>query len=222
MTPGTTGKRIRECVVLLHGLARSRRSMAGMERAVTADGYAACNIGYPSTRHPLDELAERFVLPEIHSRIGRGVGPIHFVTHSMGGILVRVLTERQPGFPIGRVVMLSPPNKGSEIVDRLGGLRLFAALYGPAGRQLGTGRESVPNRLGPAKFELGVITGDRALDPLLSLLVPGPNDGRVSVESAKLAGMRDFRVLHAPHPFIMRNREALRQTLHFLRHGLFS
>lgn len=195
--------------------------MAKLERVLGANGYETCNIAYPSTRYSIDELVEKFVLPEINTRFGKSGEPIHFVTHSMGGIIVRALARQTTGFQIGRVVMLSPPNKGSEVVDALGDLWLFNAINGPAGSELGTGAGSTPNRLGPADFELGVITGDRSINLFLSSLISGPNDGKVSVASAKLAGMRDFLVLHATHPFIMNNDQAIAQTLHFLAHGAF-
>ncbi len=218
----TRSPHIKQRVVLLHGLARSRRSMARLERKIAAAGFDVRNIGYPSTRYPIQELAARFVLPAIRSGFQDSDAPIHFVTHSMGGIIVRVLAEINPELAIGRVVMLSPPNQGSEVVDCIGRRWLFTALHGPAGSELGTGPDSIPNRLGPPDFELGVLTGDRSINLLLSLLITGPNDGKVSVKSAQLASMRDFRVLHTTHPFILRNPIAIRETICFLRYGAFS
>ena len=209
----------RPTVILLHGLARSASSMAKMAGALEEAGFRPCNLSYP--RHPLADLAENFVLPQILACQGPEPGLLNFVSHSMGGIVVRYLSAAHPELPIGRVVMLSPPNQGSEVVDRLGSFGLFRWLNGPAGQELGTGPESLPNRLGPPPFELGIITGDRSLNPLLSLLIPGPNDGKVAVARARLEGMRDFLVLHATHPLIMRNRQAIAQTIHFLRHGSF-
>ena len=118
--------------------------------------------------------------------------------------------------------MLGPPNQGSEIVDALGSWKVFGLLNGPAGRQLGTDADSRPLQLGPARFEVGIIAGDRSINWINSCIIPGPDDGKVSVERTRLAGMKDHLVVHATHPFLMRNREALRQTAHFLRHGSFS
>jgi hypothetical protein len=117
--------------------------------------------------------------------------------------------------------MLAPPNRGSEVVDKLGGLFLFKWINGPAGNELGTRKDSTPNLLGPANFPVGVIAGDRSINWINSLLIPGRNDGKVSVERTKLGGMSDRIVIHATHPFIMRNREAIRQTIQFLRTGGF-
>ena len=140
----------------------------------------------------------------------------------MGGIIIRLYLKSHRVPELGRVVvMLSPPNAGSEVVDRLKDNCFFKWLNGPAGRQLGTEAEGLPRKLGHADFELGIITGDRTINPILSTMIPGPDDGKVSVESARLDGMKDFIVIHATHPFIMKNREAIRQTIYFLKHGVF-
>jgi len=117
--------------------------------------------------------------------------------------------------------MLAPPNKGSHAVDRFSDLPGFELLNGPAGFQLGTGRESIPLQLGPADFEAGVIAGDRSINFILSTAFPGPNDGKVAVENTKLEGMRDFLVVHHSHPFIMQGDDVIEQTVYFLRHGKF-
>ncbi|HXR48160.1 MAG TPA: hypothetical protein VN784_12045, partial [Candidatus Limnocylindrales bacterium] len=122
---------------------------------------------------------------------------------------------------LGRVVMLAPPNQGSEVADKLGWLFLYRWINGPAGVELGTDTKSAPNKLGPANFPVGVIAGDRSINWINSLLIPGRDDGKVSIERTKLAGMSDHLVIHATHPFIMKNREAIRQTIHFLQFGVF-
>ncbi|MDG9668974.1 alpha/beta fold hydrolase [Hahella sp. CR1] len=211
----------RQPVVLLHGLARTSRSLNRMQRYLDAQGFDTVNLNYPSTRLSLEALATQHLYPALLARFGADSLPLHFVTHSMGGILVRVLRASKPDISIGRVVMLSPPSQGSEVVDKLGKLRLFKLINGPAGGQLGAVDNQLLQNLGSPDFECGVITGDRSVNPLLSLMIKGPNDGKVSVERAKLTGMRDFLVLPATHPFIMRNQTALEQTLHFLREGRF-
>ncbi|WP_041598404.1 esterase/lipase family protein [Hahella chejuensis] len=211
----------RQPVVLLHGLARTSRSLNRMQRYLDAQGFETFNLNYPSTRLSLESLVTQHLYPALLARFGANSSPLHFVTHSMGGILVRVLSALKPDISIGRVVMLSPPNQGSEVVDKLGGLMLFKLLNGPAGGQLGALDNKLLQNLGSPDFECGVITGDRSVNPLLSLMINGPNDGKVSVERAKLTGMRDFLTLPASHPFIMRNQTALEQTLHFLREGRF-
>lgn len=207
-----------EPVVLLHGLARTPASMQPMAEALRAEGYRVCNLGYPSRHYPVGVLAREHVAPQIARCFPGHSGPVHFVTHSMGGILVRQLAA-DGRVRIGRVVMLGPPNQGSEVVDALGDTALFRALNGPAGAQLGA---AAPLPLADARgFELGVIAGSRSINWGLSLLIPGEDDGKVAVARTRLAGMRDFRVIACSHPFLPRDREAIAETLHFLRHGSF-
>jgi pimeloyl-ACP methyl ester carboxylesterase len=210
-----------ESVVLLHGLARTADSMSRMAGALEAAGYHVCNISYPSRQHSIEELTTDFVAPAVRACRSSEMDTVHFVTHSLGGILVRQLAKSAPDLKIGRVVMLSPPNHGSEVVDKLGTLSLFTFINGPAGLQLATGEDYLPRTLGPASFDVGIVTGSRTVNPILSLLIPGEDDGKVSIESAKLAGMRDFCVIPATHPFIMNNKRAIALVLTFLAQGKF-
>lgn len=208
-----------EHVVLLHGLARTSSSMGDLEEFLSNQGYQVLNIDYPSRKHPISELAE-IVRDEVASKT-RDAGKIHFVTHSMGGIILRYMQQNDPLLNLGRVVMLSPPNHGSEIVDALGELWLFQFINGPAGRQLGTDGASIPKQLGKVNFELGVITGDRSINWINSLMIPGKDDGKVSIESARIEGMIDFLVVHVSHPFIMKDKTVIARCLHFLQNGSF-
>ena len=118
--------------------------------------------------------------------------------------------------------MMGPPNQGSAAVDELIGVPGFDWLNGPAGRQLGKGEDSVPLRLGPADFELGVIAGNRTIDPVTSAVLENPDDGRVSVDDTRLDGMTDFVVVEHSHAFMMRMRRPIELTIEFLRSGQFS
>ncbi len=209
-------------VILLHGLCRTSRSMAPMATALRAAGYVVHNVDYPSRTAPVEELAESAVAPAVAACEAAGATRIHFVTHSLGGILVRqhLTTHRIPH--LGRVVMLGPPNQGSEVVDRLRDWWLFRRLNGPAGAQLGTDPDSVPNRLGPVTYPVGVIAGDRSINWINRLLIPGPDDGKVSVARTRVAGMSRHVVVRCAHPFLMRDRAAIRQTLCFLATGAFT
>ncbi len=212
-----------DCVVLLHGLARTAASMDAMQQALAEAGFETANIDYPSRHHTVEELAATVVPEGVEScRARQGVERIHFVTHSLGGILVRQFLAGNELDELGRVVMLAPPNQGSAAVDELRHLPGFDWLNGPAGRQLGKGENSVPLRLGPADFELGIIAGSRTIDPVTSAVLDNPDDGRVSVADTRLEGMRDFVVVEHSHAFIMRMREPIELTVRFLTRGSFA
>lgn len=208
-------------VVLLHGLCRSPASMAKIESALVASGYIVANVGYDSRAHSIRDLSDQTVGDAMASARLRECATIHFVTHSMGGILVRDYFSRHPAERLGRVVMLAPPNRGSEVVDRIGGWFLFRKINGPAGSELGTDRQSTPNRLGPVGFECGVIAGDRSINWINSTMIPGRDDGKVSVDRTRVDGMSDHMVVHTTHPFIMKNSTAIASTLRFIQTGQF-
>jgi alpha-beta hydrolase superfamily lysophospholipase len=209
-----------DCVVLLHGLGRSPVSMLRLDYHLSGSNYDVVNPAYPSTEQPIQQLA---------SVVGTGVGEcrernataIHFVTHSLGGILVRQYFQNHRVPEARRAVMLAPPNHGSEIVDRHRDEWWYRHATGVAGQQLGTGQDSIPNQLAPIELEIGIIAGTRSSDPWFAAAMRGANDGKVSVDSAKLAEMQDFLLVDSGHTFIMNTTKVVHQVEAFLRNGKF-
>lgn len=210
-----------ETVILLHGLGRTRWSFWRVEQALRQDGYTVINATYPSREKPIDDLARDWLAPLIAAQ--RGATRLHFVTHSMGGIVLRCHLRDHAVPNLGRVVMLAPPNAGSELADRLKPTWLYRTMNGPAGQQLGTA--GLPGSLGswPAGAgELGVIAGKVSLNPVFSAQLPGPNDGKVTVASARLTGMKDFLTLPYSHTWLAWRGVVLGQIRTFLRDGRFN
>ncbi len=215
-------KRQRAGVILLHGLARTRRSMRPLANYLRRCGYLVVNIGYPSRKYRVDDLARPAILPAISQLRRADVSTIHFVTHSMGGILLRSFLTAEVLPEPGKVVMLCPPNQGSELVDRFRSYSWFRLFFGPAGCQLGTAPTDLPSRLGICNRPLGIIIGNRPATSLLSRFFPGPNDGKVSVARAQLSGMQDFLIMPYGHSFIMNRRPVHEQVVCFLENGRFA
>jgi len=207
-------------VVLLHGVARTPRSLRKMERALQDEGFATLNLGYPSRKYPLEMLADR--LHDAIAPFAESADALHFVTHSMGGLLARLYLAKHRPDRLQRVVMLAPPNSGSEVADLLRNIAPYRAFYGPAGQQLGTTMRQLFEQLPSIDYSVGIIAGDKTIDPLAShFIVPRPNDGRVSVESTRLHGMADHIVLGATHSGLLTHRDAIKQTIAFLHDGHF-
>lgn len=207
-------------LVLLHGLGRTRFSLWPVAREAQRHGYRVHNLGYPSRRAPIERLAD-----DVGHRI-RALAeerPIDVVTHSMGGIVLRaaVASGALPAECVRRVVMLAPPNHGSQVADRLRDYLVYRLATGPAGQQIGTSDDSVPRRLPPPPFELGIVAGRRSNNRYFARVLGAEGDGKVTVESARLDGMRDLVVVDRSHTFIMWAPDVLAQTFAFLAHGRF-
>ena len=209
-----------DTVVLVHGLGRTPASMTVLRARLEGAGFRVVNFGYPSTSEEIKSLVDSLGAA-VENCCAEPASTVHFVTHSMGGVLVRsYLAGRSTQFD-GRVVMLSPPNQGSEVIDAFGDSPLLGATLGPAGARLGTDSTGIAQQLGPINFSLGIITGDRSINPIGSWLIPGPDDGKVSVARAQLDGSAGFIVVSATHTFIMNRSDVAEQIVHFLREGVF-
>ena len=209
-----------EIVVLVHGRGRTPASMLVLQNRLAGAGYRVVNFGYPSTSEPLEALTDS-LRTAVETCCSDPNETFHFVTHSMGGVLVRIYLAERAEPLVGRVVMLSPPNQGSEVVDAFSDSPLLRSFLGPSGTRLGTDSTGIAAELGPVDFSLGIITGDRSINPVNSWLIPGPDDGKVAVSRAWVEGAADFLVVPATHTFIMNAAPVAEQIDTFLRRGRF-
>ncbi len=209
-----------EHVIVLHGIARTSSSMAKLAGALEKQVYTVHNINYPSTDHNIAALAE-YVHKQTTPLWKNKKDTIHFVSYSMGCIITRAFIEKYKPQNLGRVVMMGPPNQGSEVADFWKNNPLFRSAYGPAGQELTTAINSVPNKLPAVTYPVGVIAGTSTIDPISSVIIPGEDDGKVGVERTRVKGMKDHITIAASHTFIMKNDDAIKQTIHFLKKGKF-
>lgn len=210
-----------ECVILLHGLARSASSMNNMETALIDAGFIVANIDYPSRTKSIQQLAGPTLEQGLRQCKENDAAISHVVSHSMGGILYRQYVVDNDADEFGRVVMLAPPNKGSEAVDGLKDVPGFEWLNGPAGSQLGTGKSSVPLKLGVAENDIAIVAGTFSINLILSSYLPDPDDGKVSVESTRLEGMCAHLQVNVSHPFIMKDAAVIKEVITYLKLGKF-
>jgi len=209
-----------DAVILLHGLGRTSWSMTHMEWYLLKNGFKVYNLNYPATKHTIEYLSDHYLSKQIKACQSE-TKEIHFVTHSFGGIILRHYLKSHKIKNMGRVVMLSPPNKGSFVAQKLKHNWLFRFLTGPSGQQLGTDKNSLPSQLGVVNFELGVITGTISLNPILSYIIPGRDDGKVGVDQTRICGMQDFMTVSLNHTFIMQDPKVISEAIHFLKTGKF-
>ncbi len=209
-----------EYVIILHGIARSKSHMQELADYLSGHNYDVINIDYPSTDHNLEDLV-KILKKEISQKITEDK-KINFVGYSMGGLIVRIILNEQEYKNMGRVVQLAAPNKGSEISDFLEDNWFYKKIYGPAGQQLTTDQKKIKNLLvDKIDYELGIIAGNFTIDPVSSSIIPGDDDGKVSIESTKLKGMKDHIIVNASHTFFPSNKIVKQQTLNFLENGEF-
>ncbi len=220
VSPVSSTERLREHVVVLHGLARTSNHMQGLADYLRLMGYIVHNLDYPSTEHSLETLVA-MLNREIETLVPQEE-KLHFVGYSMGGILTRFYVEHYRPENLGRVIQLASPNKGSEVADVLSDTWLFEVVFGPAAQQLTTGESGVKALLGTVDYELAVIAGNATIDPISSAIIPGDDDGKVSVESTKVPGMREHIVVEAPHTFFPENPRVQKLTFLYLRNGTFN
>lgn len=204
-------------VILIHGIFNVKFCMFWVGRYLTQQNNEVTLFGYPSTRYNVQELVD-WMHPRLQKIIQDNQQPVHFVCHSMGGLLFRAYLEKHPIPNLGRVVFLATPSQGSELADYLIRFTLFRWLFGPASLQLQT--SETPNLFKkPINFELGVIMGDK---PTINLpCFKGLNDGNVSVASSKVVGIKDHLIVPKNHLSILVDKNTQFQIDYFLKNGYF-
>ncbi|MFO7558457.1 MAG: alpha/beta hydrolase [Desulfobacterales bacterium] len=217
----TVAKSDCECVILLHGLGRTAASMGKIEKKLSESGLRVWNRTYPSRRSTIEKLANSHITEGLRTCQDWGAGRIHFITHSLGGILVREYLQTHKIEKLDKIIMLAPPNQGSEVADKLKGNFCFKRILGPAGQQLGMGKTDKPKSFKPIPGIIGVLAGNKSYEPWFSWIFNGPNDGKVSTEATKLEEMRDFLLVNHGHTFMMNGNDVIEQILYFLEHSTF-
>jgi len=211
-----------DCVVLLHGIGMRGFVMNRLATALTAQGYRVVNISYPSREMAFEKLAGEYLPAQLKKHDVARAPRLNFVTHSMGSLIVRKLIQDARPANLGRVVMIGPPNHGSAAADEAKQNLLLGEYLGENLARLGTGENSIAGTLGPADFDVGIIAGEVALNPMFGDALAGKNDGAVTVESAKLEGMRDFIAVPYSHTVMLWRDEVIAQAIAFLRDGQFT
>lgn len=205
----------KELVVLLHGILLNRYFMLSLARRLRRAGFDTLALTYPSRRLALDDIAT-FVHAQIAEQAAQHTR-VHFVGHSMGGLVIRYYLAKYRPNNLGRVVMLGTPNHGSEWADTLRNVGAFKWLFGIAGQQLTT--DSIHPT--PTNVEIGIIAGNISHIPFASRILNAEHDGQVSVERTKLTDMRAHKVLACSHTLMPFQASVSKQVIHFLKNGNF-
>ncbi len=212
MVPGN------EYVVLLHGIMRSPKSMEKIQHALEERGYRVVNFGYPSTKESIADCAD--ILHEEMKKLPSGC-PVSFVTHSMGGIVVRYYLAHYREIPVRRFVMIAPPNRGSSLARRLKAIPLYPKIFGRAGMEVAKDSHSVIEDLPSPRCEFGVIAGGLGRGSGVNPLIPGDDDMTVGIEETKLPGMKDFIRIEGQHSLLLNQKRVADNVISFLENGSF-
>ena len=218
---GPTDARVtseREMVVVLHGLGRNPGSMWLLGSRIENAGFDVTRIGYDSLNEPPEQILAE-VSRKIDACCAASEWPVHFVGHSLGGLIIRAYLAQHKVRSLGRVVLIAAPNAGTPLVDTYRDA-WWMGLAGPTAKRLGSGADSFPRSLPAPDYPVGVIAGVSEI-PVLKDVIPGDDDGLVPLASASLAGMTDFVIVKSSHSLLRYSWEVARQTIAFLRCGGF-
>ncbi len=210
----------REMVVLLHGIMRSPRSMGKIQRELEHRGYNVINFGYPSTSYPIETIAA-MLDAKLKGLPRRNNRTVHFVTHSMGSIVVRYYFAHYRPLGKGRVVMIAPPNRGSFLATYMHQWPPYRWFFGAAGQQLTRMPDALPSTLPAPKGDFGIIAGGLGNNRGFNPFIPGDNDMTVAVEETYLPGMKDFVLIKAQHSMLLYKKQSIANIISFLEHGRF-
>ena len=181
--------------------------MSKIEKVLMKKGYSVINLDYPSRREKIEKLSSDYLKKCIEEKCTDKSKKIHFVTHSMGGIIVRYFLSKNKLTNIGKVIMIAPPNKGSKLADYLSTFPILNIILGPALKQLRTAKNSLPNKIVFPEYPVGIIAGKY--------------DGKVPAKSAKLKNMQDFLLVPSTHTYIMDSNRVIKAVKRFLEEGKF-
>lgn len=210
-----------ECVVLLHGFGRTSHSLKRITTNLEENGYKTIAIDYPSRSLHVFQLAEQFVLPQIQS-LTSNCGKVHFVGYSMGGIITRYIIANHRPKNLGRVVFIATPNSGTEVINAFTKYTWFQTIFGPAVQDISTDSDFLNSLPKKVDYEAGVISGNFSVNPFTSLFIlPGEDDGTVSVESTKIKGMKDQITVYSSHSAMLYNDQVIEETFQFISKGKF-
>lgn len=203
-------------VILLHGLGRSDKSMVHMRRHFEKAGFQTIGMNYPSLRANLEQNGAylRQVMESLE-----GVETIHLVGFSLGGIVIRQCLSEYDTPKLGRVVFIGSPHRGAELATRFKDWWAFKTIAGPSGQELATAPYGVAPNLPAPRCEFGIIAGCRGLDGGFNPLIPGDNDGLVSVETTRLPGANDFMTVYTMHTLLLHTPAVYEATERFLETG---
>ncbi len=210
--PDMSGK----AVVLVHGIIRSSKSFGPMAQALRDAGYQVFAFDYPST-HVEIEASATYLNRALSSL--EGIEEINFVVHSMGGLVVRASLAERDDPRFHRMVMLGVPNQGARLANLVKENVLYRVVYGPAGQQLAEDPAGFVARLPTPSFEFAIIAGGRGTLDGYNPLIPGDDDGTISVACTRLPGAADFATFPALHSFLMKNGDIIAAGERFLRTG---
>lgn len=207
-------------IILLHGINGSSSELANIEAYLVSQDESVENIDYPSTEYPIEVLVSDYVGPMLE-QFAREVDTVHFACHSMGNIVLRYYLKDHPDYPYGRIVMMGPPNQGSQLTDTFKKWKYYKKRYGPAGDQIGTDVEDLLNLSKQLPRDVGIIAGTKTMFFLYSWIIPGKDDGKVSHSSMKSPGYRAFVTVPYHHDEMTYKEDLAELILNYIKNGEF-